>query len=47
MLRCPWHHYEYDMTTGICPADPKRYRVATYEVAQTDEEIVVLAPRPS
>lgn len=31
-LRCPWHGYEYDLSDGRCPADPKRYRVRAYEV---------------
>jgi nitrite reductase/ring-hydroxylating ferredoxin subunit len=32
VLRCPWHGYEYDLTDGRCPADPKRYRVRAYDV---------------
>jgi len=42
VLRCPWHHYEFDLTTGRCPADPGRYRVAVYEVVEDGEDIVVL-----
>jgi nitrite reductase (NADH) small subunit len=42
VLRCPWHHYEYELTSGRCPADPGRYRVATYEVEEEGENFVVL-----
>ena len=31
-LRCPWHGYEYDLSDGRCPADPKKYRVRAYDV---------------
>jgi nitrite reductase (NADH) small subunit len=41
VLRCPWHHYEFDLQTGRCLADPKRFRVATYEVHHEGEEIAV------
>ena len=47
VLRCPWHHYEYDMTTGECLADPKRFRVATYEVQEEGDEIVIMLPARS
>ncbi len=41
VLLCPWHRYEFDLTTGRCPADPKKLRVATYEVRVEGDEIVV------
>jgi nitrite reductase/ring-hydroxylating ferredoxin subunit len=41
VLRCPWHHFEFDLETGRCLADPRRFRVATYEVRQEGEEIAV------
>lgn len=43
VLRCPWHHYEFDLRTGRCLADPQRLRVATYEVRVEGEEFVVYA----
>jgi nitrite reductase/ring-hydroxylating ferredoxin subunit len=42
VLRCPWHHYEFDLHTGRCLADPERYRIATYEVQDDGEDYVVL-----
>jgi nitrite reductase/ring-hydroxylating ferredoxin subunit len=42
VLRCPWHHYEFELTSGRCLADPARFRVARYEVVQEGENFVVL-----
>jgi nitrite reductase/ring-hydroxylating ferredoxin subunit len=42
VLRCPWHHYEYDLADGLCLADRARYRIAIYEVQETDDDYVVL-----
>jgi nitrite reductase/ring-hydroxylating ferredoxin subunit len=41
VLRCPWHHYEYDLATGRCLADPDHLRVRTYKVREDGDEIVV------
>jgi nitrite reductase (NADH) small subunit len=41
VLRCPWHHYEFDLATGRCLADPERLRVRTYDVAAVGDEIVI------
>ena len=41
VLRCPWHKYEFDLTTGRCLADPERLRIATYEVREEGDEIAV------
>jgi nitrite reductase (NADH) small subunit len=41
VLRCPWHKYEFDLSSGRCLADPERYRVATYEVREEGDEIAV------
>jgi 3-phenylpropionate/trans-cinnamate dioxygenase ferredoxin subunit len=33
ILRCPWHQWEFDVTTGQSWCDPERMRVRTYETA--------------
>lgn len=44
ILRCPWHGWEFDVTTGRSVCSPQRVRVRAYEVT-TDlpdpEEAVV------
>jgi 3-phenylpropionate/trans-cinnamate dioxygenase ferredoxin subunit len=30
IIRCPWHGFSYDVTTGVCLASPDRLRVKTY-----------------
>jgi 3-phenylpropionate/trans-cinnamate dioxygenase ferredoxin subunit len=32
ILRCPWHGWEFDITTGRSIFNPHRMRVRTYEV---------------
>jgi 3-phenylpropionate/trans-cinnamate dioxygenase ferredoxin subunit len=46
VLRCPWHHYEFDLENGRCMADGKRLRVRTYRVREEENEIVVDTARP-
>ena len=41
VLLCPWHRYEYDLTSGRCAADPKGLRVGTYSVVEEGDEIAV------
>jgi 3-phenylpropionate/trans-cinnamate dioxygenase ferredoxin subunit len=41
VVRCPWHHYEFDLDKGHCLADPGRFRIATYEVREEGDEIAV------
>jgi 3-phenylpropionate/trans-cinnamate dioxygenase ferredoxin subunit len=41
ILRCPWHHYEFDLDNGSCLADPARMRIAVYEVREEGEEIAL------
>ena len=36
VLRCPLHHFEFDVDTGLSPADPERVRVRAYEVTVSD-----------
>jgi nitrite reductase/ring-hydroxylating ferredoxin subunit len=43
ILRCAWHHYEFDLTTGRSVADPERLRVRTYDIREEGDEIVVTA----
>jgi len=44
ILKCPWHGYEYDITTGCVLADPSR-RLQTFIVREEGDDIVVeLAP---
>ena len=43
VLRCPWHKYEFDLSTGRCLADPDRLRVAIYDVREEGDEIAVYA----
>lgn len=39
-VRCPWHGYEYDITTGRMVVDPTRC-LRTFEVVEEDGRIVV------
>jgi nitrite reductase/ring-hydroxylating ferredoxin subunit len=41
VLRCPWHHYEFDLETGRCLADPARFRVAAYDVREEGDDYAV------
>ena len=42
ILRCPWHGWEFDITTGQSWFDPARTRVRAYEtaVAPADDELL-------
>jgi nitrite reductase/ring-hydroxylating ferredoxin subunit len=40
ILRCAWHGWEYDVTTGVALADPAR-RARTYPVSVEDGRVVV------
>lgn len=42
IIRCPWHLWEFDITTGRCLVDP-RARVKTYPVAVEDGCVIVYA----
>ena len=41
VVRCPWHHYEFDLATGRCLVAPDRLRVATYQVAEEGDDVVI------
>lgn len=42
IIRCPWHLWEFDITTGACLVDPK-VRVKTYPVVVEEGQVVVYA----
>lgn len=48
ILRCPWHFWEFDITTGEMIFVPEPYRVKTYDVAierGTDATVTTEEPR--
>jgi nitrite reductase (NADH) small subunit len=44
ILRCPWHEWEYDITTGESLFDPN-VKILSYPVEVVDDEIVVTIGR--
>lgn len=42
IARCPWHQWEFDITTGVNVADPNK-RVRTYDVDVTDGQVYLTA----
>jgi nitrite reductase (NADH) small subunit len=42
ILRCPWHGYEFDLDSGVCPADPRRARVRSYAVVVENGEVLII-----
>jgi len=38
ILRCPWHGWEFDITSGCSIFNPHRIRVRTYEVTVEPDE---------
>ncbi|HEX2285677.1 MAG TPA: Rieske (2Fe-2S) protein [Mycobacterium sp.] len=42
IARCPWHQWEFDITTGENLADPSK-RVRTYEVEVADGQVYLTA----
>lgn len=41
LVRCPWHAWEFDLTTGRSIHDPEGRRIKTYRVV-LDGDLVVL-----
>ena len=39
-VACPWHGWEYDVTTGVCIGDPSR-KVACFNVQVQGDDILV------
>jgi nitrite reductase/ring-hydroxylating ferredoxin subunit len=44
ILRCPWHGWEFDVTSGRSVCNPHRTRVKTYEVTVEEDESVQTYP---
>lgn len=42
IVRCPWHQWEFDITTGKSLANPRK-RVRTYEVDVIDGQVYLTA----
>jgi nitrite reductase (NADH) small subunit len=41
ILRCPWHAWEFDVTTGCSVWGEDGYRLATYPVTVRDGDVIV------
>lgn len=41
VMRCPWHGWEFDITTGRSIFDPDNVRVRTYPVVVDDGAVIV------
>ena len=41
ILVCPWHGWEYNLTTGHALADPGRVRIATYPARVADGRVLI------
>lgn len=41
VMRCPWHGWEFDITTGRSIFDPENVRVRTYPVFVEDGAVIV------
>jgi 3-phenylpropionate/trans-cinnamate dioxygenase ferredoxin subunit len=44
VIRCPLHQFEFDVDSGVSPADPARYRVRSYPVTVTNGVVYVEHP---
>jgi nitrite reductase/ring-hydroxylating ferredoxin subunit len=40
-IRCPWHHWEYNLETGRSFVDPDRYRAIVYPVRLDGTSVIV------
>jgi len=43
VVNCPWHGWEFDLATGVCPVDPTK-RLRRYETIVRDGEVAVVMP---
>ena len=41
ILRCPWHGFSFDVTTGACLTPPDRLRVKTFPLAVDNQELFI------
>lgn len=41
IIRCPWHGFEYDITTGCAVHDEADAKVKNYEVIVEDDTILI------
>ena len=39
ILRCSWHGFSFDVTTGACLTEPYKLRVRTYPISVQEEEV--------
>lgn len=39
ILRCPWHGFSFDVTTGACLTAPEELRIKTYPLSVDDQQI--------
>lgn len=42
-IRCPWHHWGFDLSTGECTARVRRPRLRIYQTRIEDGRVSVLA----
>lgn len=42
IVRCPWHNWEFDATSGRCLHDPQHMRVATYPAEIEGGQVIVV-----
>ena len=41
VLRCPLHQFEFDVDTGLSPADPDKVRVRAYPVTVSGGRVLI------
>ncbi len=39
IIRCAWHGFSFDVTTGACLTAPDKLRVKTYPLIEADNEL--------
>jgi nitrite reductase (NADH) small subunit len=46
LLRCPWHKWDFDITTGRCLVQP-RLRVRRYRVERDGDDLIITLRHPA
>jgi nitrite reductase (NADH) small subunit len=46
LLRCPWHRWDFDITTGRCLVHP-RLRIRRYRVEADGDDLVITLQQPA